>query len=134
MRQVELSPIQQLLPDEMMALVLSHLPSVYALGAVACVCRGWRDAAQNPTLWRAACARTFPELQHDALARLVRVNHRRAAWRGGRCCCKQDAALILPSSEERGQAKCDCVTHCECCLACTKFRLLCHARKASVQA
>ena len=81
-RQVELSPIQQLLPDEMMALVLSHLPSLYALGAVACVCRGWRDAAQNPALWRTACARTFPELQHDALTRLVRDSHRCAARRG----------------------------------------------------
>ncbi|KAK9831468.1 hypothetical protein WJX81_008220 [Elliptochloris bilobata] len=78
--EVELAPIQQLLPEEMLALVLSHLPSAYALGAVACVCRGWRSAAQNPALWRAACARTFSELQHDELARLVRLSHR-GSWR-----------------------------------------------------
>ena len=97
-RQVELAPIQQLLPDEMMALVLSHLPSAYALGAVACVCRNWRDAAQNPTLWRTACARTFPELQHDALARLVRANHRCAASRCRTRCYSQDATWTLPES------------------------------------
>ena len=92
---MELSPIQQLLPDEMLALVLSHLPSVYALGAVACVCRSWRDAAQNPALWRAACARTFPELQRDVLARLVRDSHRCAAQRGRVRCCSQCATLVL---------------------------------------
>ena len=74
--QVELAPIQQLLPEEMLALVLSHLPTAYDLGAVACTCRGWRTSAHNPALWRGACARTFQELQPDALARLVRLNHR----------------------------------------------------------
>ena len=116
-RQVELSPIQQLLPDEMLALVLSHLPSVYALGAVACVCRGWRDAAQNPALWRAACARTFPELQHDALARLARANHRCGARRGGTRCYSRRATLVLLKVWKGRQAKC-CPGGTLCLLPC----------------
>jgi hypothetical protein len=89
--QVQLALIQQLLPEEMLATVLGHL-SAYDLGAVACVCRGWRSAALNPALWRAACARAFPGLPPDALARAARLNHRcgarraaRGGWAVGRC-------------------------------------------------
>jgi len=89
--QVQLALIQQLLPEEMLATVLGHL-SAYDLGAVACACRGWRAAAHNPALWRAACTRAFPGLLPDALARAARLNHRcgarRAARAGGAVGCR----------------------------------------------
>ena len=43
--QVELAPIQELLPDEMLQHVLARL-SPYMLGHIACVCRQWRSMAE----------------------------------------------------------------------------------------
>ena len=31
----------------------------YTLGRAACVCRKWKYTARNPTLWRAACLKTW---------------------------------------------------------------------------
>ena len=103
-----LAPIQQLLPEEMLALVLSHLPTAYDLGAVACTCRGWRTSAHNPALWRGACARTFQELQPDALARLVRLNHRcDVRSRGPWCACRVGGAPAISngSEAEKGESQ-----------------------------
>jgi hypothetical protein len=33
--------------------------SPYTLGRAACVCRKWKYTARNPTLWRAACLKTW---------------------------------------------------------------------------
>lgn len=49
--EVELAPIQELLPDEMLQHVLARL-SPYMLGHIACVCRHWRSIAEVGPLVR----------------------------------------------------------------------------------
>lgn len=49
-----LAPIQELLPDELLALAFGRLPPA-SLGAVACTCRAWRElVTETDGLWRAA--------------------------------------------------------------------------------
>lgn len=70
--QVELAPIQAMLPDELLLIVLSHVNS-YTLGSVACVCRHWRALVEHPRLWEAACTEAFRLQYPDKAVRARRV-------------------------------------------------------------
>eukprot|EP00252_Welwitschia_mirabilis_P014201 TRINITY_DN3126_c0_g1_i3.p1 TRINITY_DN3126_c0_g1~~TRINITY_DN3126_c0_g1_i3.p1 ORF type:complete len:296 (+),score=52.38 TRINITY_DN3126_c0_g1_i3:251-1138(+) len=48
------SLIHRMLPDELLYEVFACMPP-YTLGRAACVCRKWRYAIRNPSLWRNAC-------------------------------------------------------------------------------
>ncbi|KAG1672950.1 hypothetical protein FOA52_012395 [Chlamydomonas sp. UWO 241] len=78
---VELAPIQIMLPDEMLLLVLSKL-TAYDLGAAACVCRDWMEVIQHPKLWEVACTEAFQMQYPDraALSRLATTMYR-GSWR-----------------------------------------------------
>ncbi len=43
--QVELAPIQALLPDEVLLMIMARTGS-FSLGSIACVCRHWRVMAE----------------------------------------------------------------------------------------
>jgi F-box-like len=71
----QLGLIQQLLPDEMVFLIFSHLDS-YSLGAVQCVCKSWAHIAAAPALWQAACMEAFKSSGLEANAQLVHSHYR----------------------------------------------------------
>lgn len=73
--QVELAPIQRLLPEEVLLLVLGKLP-IAALGAAQCVCRQWRAVGNSPCLWRRACLEAFYNSDLETNSRLVRTQYR----------------------------------------------------------
>ncbi|GAX83104.1 hypothetical protein CEUSTIGMA_g10530.t1 [Chlamydomonas eustigma] len=79
--QFELAPIQELLPDEMLHLILARL-SPYSLGSVACVCKHWREVVEHPPLWEAACTEAFQLQYRDYTARAeVAYRKFRGSWR-----------------------------------------------------
>lgn len=71
----ELSPIQAMLPLELVASVFQHL-SPMGVGAAACVCQSWRSAAETPALWQAACQSAFSNDSKESLLCLLRKHHR----------------------------------------------------------
>ena len=58
----ELAPIQQMLPEELLLLIFSKLPS-YGLGPVQCTCKQWKAVSSYQSLWKAACMEAFPGVQ-----------------------------------------------------------------------
>ncbi len=104
MLQVELAPIQEMLPDEMVMHILARV-SPYSLGAVACTCSHWkmlaevRDnlhahrtarvswrkaifCAQRPKLWETACDEAFQQQIPEKHERAALVRHSfRGCWR-----------------------------------------------------
>ncbi|XP_039139323.1 F-box protein 7 [Dioscorea cayenensis subsp. rotundata] len=50
--------IHRCLPDELLFEVFARM-TPYTLGRAACVCRKWKYAIRNPSLWRSACLKTW---------------------------------------------------------------------------
>jgi F-box protein 9 len=77
--QVVLSPIQKLLPDEMLLLIFSKLP-IGSLGAAQCVCQQWRAVGAAPSLWLSACQEAFPDVDSSEGAAQMRDKYR-GSWK-----------------------------------------------------
>eukprot|EP00882_Tetradesmus_deserticola_P006606 GHRQ01006956.1.p1 GENE.GHRQ01006956.1~~GHRQ01006956.1.p1 ORF type:complete len:322 (+),score=145.94 GHRQ01006956.1:228-1193(+) len=60
----DLAPIQRLLTDELMTIILSHL-GPYNLGQAACVCRHWRLLTDHQQHWQAACEQAYGSCHKD---------------------------------------------------------------------
>lgn len=56
--QIELAPIQKLLPEELVFKIFEKLQP-YTLGKVACVCQQWRNWTLYSELWKRACLQAF---------------------------------------------------------------------------
>ncbi|KAJ3700390.1 hypothetical protein LUZ61_004095 [Rhynchospora tenuis] len=50
--------IHRILPDELLFEVFMRM-NPYTLGRASCVCRKWKYMVRNPSLWRAACLKTW---------------------------------------------------------------------------
>ena len=73
-RMQEQAPIQAMIPEEVLAVVFSKMPP-HALAAAACVCAAWRQTADTPSLWRAACLRAFSSTSLEANLHLLKKHH-----------------------------------------------------------
>nr|AGT16069.1 hypothetical protein SHCRBa_185_O22_F_100 [Saccharum hybrid cultivar R570] len=71
--------IHHCLPDELMLEIFTRM-SPYTLGRAACVCRKWKYTARNPTLWRAACLKTWQRSGMEANYMMVRSLYD-SSWR-----------------------------------------------------
>jgi len=71
---VELAPIQKLIPEELLVEILRLLPT-YTLGKVAVVCRQWRGAVKHPSLWEKACRTGYGLAGWELSKRLVREEY-----------------------------------------------------------
>ncbi|PSC69046.1 F-box 7 [Micractinium conductrix] len=78
-KQVELSLIEKLLPEEMLLYVLQFLP-IHGLAAAQIVCRQWRSVGGSPSLWRAACMDAFFTSTVEQNEDLVRRQYR-GCWK-----------------------------------------------------
>eukprot|EP00271_Cylindrocystis_brebissonii_P023361 TRINITY_DN9662_c0_g1_i1.p1 TRINITY_DN9662_c0_g1~~TRINITY_DN9662_c0_g1_i1.p1 ORF type:complete len:324 (+),score=51.67 TRINITY_DN9662_c0_g1_i1:660-1631(+) len=75
----EPSLLHRVMPDELLLLVLEHLPPV-ALGRAACVCRRWRYTTLNPLLWSQACRRAWQACSEEETLHLLQFNYD-GSWR-----------------------------------------------------
>ena len=71
----ELALIQQMLPEELLLLIFSQLPS-YGLGPVQCTCKQWKAVSSYPSLWKAACMEAFQASGYEENCKIVRSGHR----------------------------------------------------------
>eukprot|EP00192_Tetraselmis_astigmatica_P013302 CAMPEP_0117654922 /NCGR_PEP_ID=MMETSP0804-20121206/4005_1 /TAXON_ID=1074897 /ORGANISM="Tetraselmis astigmatica, Strain CCMP880" /LENGTH=335 /DNA_ID=CAMNT_0005461241 /DNA_START=138 /DNA_END=1145 /DNA_ORIENTATION=+ len=74
----ELSPIQQLLDDDILAQVFQFMPT-YVVAHAACVCKQWSRVASTPALWESACMRAFCDTSPEENRRLLRDSFR-GSW------------------------------------------------------
>lgn len=79
--QAELALIQRVFPEELLTTIFSFL-GAYTLGRAACVCQQWRQLAEHPKHWQAACADAFGPCHKDVrpCQELVRQQHR-GSWK-----------------------------------------------------
>ncbi|GFR39682.1 hypothetical protein Agub_g154 [Astrephomene gubernaculifera] len=78
---LELAPIQQAIPNELMAIVFSYLDP-YSLGKAAVVCRQWRILHEHPRLWERACHDAFHlAIPEKAALHKLMVTQYRFSWK-----------------------------------------------------
>ncbi|KAK9808463.1 hypothetical protein WJX73_008501 [Symbiochloris irregularis] len=77
--EVQLAPIQQLVPEEILADIMTLL-GPYTLAKAACVCSQWGALAKRDSLWQAACYDAFRTRGRDETLQLVRRQYR-GRWR-----------------------------------------------------
>ena len=75
----ERSLVETVLSEEILALVFSYLPPKY-LGILQCVCQMFWNAAQAPSLWKAACVDAFAAVSQGVNERLLR-EHYGSSWK-----------------------------------------------------
>lgn len=74
-QQVELAPIQALIPDELLHQVLLQLP-IMDVARTQCVCKHWHQLGEHAELWQQACLATFASTTMAHNAELVRSQYR----------------------------------------------------------
>lgn len=72
--QVELAPIQALLPDELLHHVFLKLP-IMDVARTQCVCKHWRQLGEHAELWQQACLSTFTGTPMTRNTELVRTQY-----------------------------------------------------------
>lgn len=78
-QQVQLALIQQILPEEVMASVLSRVPP-HSLAQAACVCSQWSAIAKRDSMWEAPCYSAFQTLGKEETLRIAQRQYR-GRWR-----------------------------------------------------
>lgn len=73
--QVQLAPIQQILPEEILADILHLLPP-YTLAKAACVCTQWAAIANRDSMWQEACYTAFQMEGREEILRHLRLQYR----------------------------------------------------------
>ena len=73
--QVQLAPIQRVLPDEILADILGLL-APFTLAKAACVCSQWGTLAKRNSLWQKACLEAFQYLGRQETLQLVQRQYR----------------------------------------------------------
>ncbi|KAJ4814135.1 F-box only protein 9 [Rhynchospora pubera] len=64
--------IHRILPDELLFEVFMRM-NPYTLGRASCVCRKWKYMVRNPSLWRAACLKTWQNSGTEMNYNIVRT-------------------------------------------------------------
>ena len=72
---MELSLIQQNLPEDLLANVLALLPP-YTLAKAACVCSQWAAVAKRDSMWEEPCYSAFQAQGREETLRIAQKQYR----------------------------------------------------------